>query len=114
MRDNATRIRIVEAADRLFYEHGYEATSFAHIADAVNISRGNFYYHYKSKDDILQAVIALRKVKTAQLLDRWAAETESPAERIRAFIGILVMNRAKIRLHGCPVGTLCGELAKLD
>jgi hypothetical protein len=37
-----------------------------------------------------------------------------PAERIGCFIRMLVMNGAKIRKHGCPVGTLCTELAKLD
>jgi len=46
-------------ADRLFYEQGFEHTSFANIADAVNISHGNVYHHFKSKDDILDAVIIL-------------------------------------------------------
>ncbi|TNF20020.1 MAG: TetR/AcrR family transcriptional regulator, partial [Pseudomonadales bacterium] len=55
-----TRERIVSEADRLFYERGYEHTSFADIADAVGISRGNFYYHFKSKDEILDAVIGDR------------------------------------------------------
>ena len=52
MSDKTTRDQIVEAADRLFYRQGYEHTSFADIADAVQISRGNFYYHFKSKDEI--------------------------------------------------------------
>ncbi|HEY7886322.1 MAG TPA: helix-turn-helix domain-containing protein, partial [Cellvibrionaceae bacterium] len=52
--------KIVAAADRLFYERGFDATSFADIAEAVQISRGNFYYHFKTKDDILDAVIARR------------------------------------------------------
>ncbi|MGD9385294.1 MAG: TetR/AcrR family transcriptional regulator, partial [Thioalkalispiraceae bacterium] len=43
----AIRQRIVAAADQLFYQHGYENTSFSDIADAVGISRGNFYYHFK-------------------------------------------------------------------
>lgn len=36
-------MQIITAADKLFYEQGFEHTSFAHIAKAVNISRGNFY-----------------------------------------------------------------------
>lgn len=44
----ATRQHIVEEADRLFYEHGFEATSLAHIAAAVQIARGNFYYHFRT------------------------------------------------------------------
>lgn len=109
-----TRRRIVEAADRLFYEHGFEATSFADIAKAVELSRGNFYYHFKTKDEILSAVIELRMANTQAMLDAWEDEMDTPAERIRRFIQILIMNRVKIMEHGCPVGTLCNELAKLD
>lgn len=114
MNDQSTRSQIVEVADRLFYERGYEHTSFAQIAADVGISRGNFYYHFKTKDEILDAVIAQRVIRTQALLDRWEAEGADPAERIRSFIGILNMNRSKIARFGCPVGTLCGELAKLD
>ena len=47
-----TRRQIVDVADRLFYEHGFEASSFADIARDVGLSRGNFYYHFKTKDEI--------------------------------------------------------------
>jgi AcrR family transcriptional regulator len=110
----STREQIVETADRLFYEQGFEATSFADIASAVNLSRGNFYYHFKTKDEILDAVIAARLANTRKMLDAWEAEGRAPADRIRCFIHILIANRAKIMRHGCPVGTLCHELAKLD
>ncbi|MCH8620493.1 TetR/AcrR family transcriptional regulator [Undibacterium sp. TS12] len=109
-----TRDHILEAADQLFYEHGFDNTSFADIADAVGISRGNFYYHFKSKDDILTAVIALRAEKIQTMLEQWDVEGGSPEERIRCFIRILITNRASIMMHGCPVGTLTSELAKLD
>ena len=109
----ATRENIVDAADTLFYEHGYEHTSFAHIADAVQISRGNFYHHFKSKDEILAAVIAARLERTQAMLARWERDGASPQARIGLFISILVRNQAKIMRHGCPVGTLCAELAKL-
>ncbi|TLY52861.1 MAG: TetR/AcrR family transcriptional regulator [Gammaproteobacteria bacterium] len=109
-----TRDCIVEAADKLFYQRGYEHTSFADIADAVKISRGNFYHHFKTKDEILEAVIALRIIHTRKMLEQWEAEGTTPAERIRCFIRILIANRAKIMLYGCPVGSLTTELAKLD
>lgn len=112
--NQTTRDQIVEAADRLFYRQGYEHTSFADIADAVRISRGNFYYHFKTKDEILGAVIDARLANTRQMLERWQIEGENPEDRIRSFIHILIANRADIKRYGCPVGTLCGELAKLD
>lgn len=113
MSDKTTRDLIVEAADRLFYRQGYEHTSFADIADAVRISRGNFYHHFKTKDEILDAVIGARLDGTRSMLERWTIEGEDPADRIRSFIHILVANQAEIMRHGCPVGTLCSELAKL-
>jgi AcrR family transcriptional regulator len=109
-----TRDQIVEAADRLFYSQGYEHTSFADIAGAVKISRGNFYYHFKTKDEILEAVISLRLASTRKMLELWESEGSDPAGRIRCFINILIANRTKIMAHGCPVGTLTAELAKLD
>ncbi len=114
MSENTTRDHIVKAADQLFYEQGYEHTSFSHIADAVRISRGNFYYHFKSKDEILDAVINERLASTRSALELWEAENSDPADRIRCFIQILINNRDKITLYGCPVGTLSTELAKLN
>ncbi len=114
MSDKTTRDRIIEAADQLFYQQGYEHTSFSDIADAVQISRGNFYYHFKTKDEILDAVINLRLANTQKMLEHWEIQGERPADRIRSFIHILLANRAKIKRYGCPVGTLCTELAKLN
>lgn len=113
MSDTITRDQIIEAADRLFYRHGFDHTSFSDIAEAVKISRGNFYYHFKSKDEILDAVIAVRLVNTQKMLDQWEAQGKTAAERIRSFIHMLIANRADIKMHGCPVGSLCTELAKL-
>jgi AcrR family transcriptional regulator len=114
MSDKTTRDHIVEAADRLFYRHGYEHTSFSDIADAVRISRGNFYYYFKTKDEILDAVINIRLANTRAMLERWEIGGNHPADRIRSFIHILIAHRRDIKRHGCPVGTLCSELAKLN
>lgn len=109
-----TRELIVEAADQLFYRQGFEHTSFADIAAAVQISRGNFYHHFKSKDDILDAVIELRLANTRHMLMQWEREAATPEECIRSYIHIVIANRAPIKRYGCPVGTLCTELAKLN
>jgi TetR/AcrR family transcriptional repressor of nem operon len=103
-----------EAADCFFYERGFEATSFAGIAAVVGLSRGNFYYHFKTKDEIRGAVIAHRLSKTRAMPDAWEVEGKTPTDRIRSFINTLIMNQSQIMAPGCPVGTLCNELAKLD
>ena len=110
--DNATRGRIIAAADQLIYRQGYGATSFADIADEVQISRGNFYYHFRTKDEILAAVIDQRLAATRQMLADWQAEGAGPAGRIARYIDILIANRALIKHYGCPVGRLSSELAR--
>jgi AcrR family transcriptional regulator len=114
MSEKVTRDHIVEAADQLFYRQGYEHTSFSDIADVVHISRGNFYYHFKTKDEILDAVINARLANTRKMLEQWEIEGDQPVDRIRSFINILIANRADIKRYGCPVGTLCSELVKLN
>lgn len=114
MSGKTTREHIVAAADQLFYQRGYDHTSFSDIADSVQISRGNFYYHFKSKDQILNAVITVRLADTRKMLEQWEMDGELPADRIRSFINILIVNRADIKRYGCPVGTLSSELAKLN
>jgi TetR/AcrR family transcriptional repressor of nem operon len=110
----STRERIVEAADAQFYQRGFEKTSFADIADRVKLSRGNFYYHFKTKDEILGAVIALRAQKTQAMLVSWTGSAPTPAARLRCFAEMLIQNSKDIQRYGCPVGTLCAELAKLE
>src|SRR5690242_1622680 len=105
MNDQSTRDHIIEAADSLFYRRGYAHTSFADIADVVRISRGNFYHHFKTKDEILDAVINVRLARTRSMLDRWEIDGKTPVDRIRSFIAILMANRADIKRFGCPVGT---------
>jgi len=114
MSNRMTHNQIVEAADTLFYQHGFEHTSFADIAKVVKISRGNLYHHFKAKDDILDAVIDIRLARTQEILDRWENEGKTPEDRIRSYIQILITNWDKIKHYGCPVGTLCTELAKLN
>lgn len=109
-----TRSQIIEAADDLFYRQGFDHTSFADVAEKVGISRGNFYYHFRTKDEILSAVIERRLSQAQARLRSWEAEANTPQERLKLFIRILTRNQDKIMQHGCPVGTLCNELAKLD
>ncbi len=114
MAHSETRDDIVAVADDLFYRQGYEHTSFADIAERLKISRGNFYHHFKTKDDILDAVIEKRLADRREMLGRWEMEGKTPEERIGSFIDMLTVNGEKIRQYGCPIGTLASELAKLN
>ena len=107
------RNKIVSTADDLFYRQGFNLTSFADISKAVGISRGNFYYHFKTKDDILAAVLDLRKARIKSVLNDWTKNLDNAHDRLEAFINMVGDLQDKIIQHGCPMGTTCSELNKL-
>jgi TetR/AcrR family transcriptional regulator, transcriptional repressor for nem operon len=109
---DANRRRIVDAADQLFYRQGYNRTSFSDIAQAAALSRGNFYYYFKSKDEILSAVIERRREGIVGMLAEWSRGAASPRERLRRFVQMLLNNRDDLLRYGCPIGSLTLELAK--
>ena len=51
-----TRDAIVQASVKLFAERGYDKTSVQAIIDAVGVSKGGFYHHFSSKEEIVQAI----------------------------------------------------------
>ncbi|MER3403756.1 MAG: hypothetical protein C4345_07260 [Chloroflexota bacterium] len=53
------RQRIIQAALRLFAEHGYEATSLRDIAEAVEMSPASLYHYFPSKESIMEALLEL-------------------------------------------------------
>ncbi len=111
---DVNRRRIVSAADDLFYRRGFEHTSFTDIADAASIPRGNFYYYFKTKDDILSAVIQQRSQDIKNMLAQWDEEFSSPHDRLKREVKMIVNSQEKIKEHGCPLGSLCLELSKLQ
>jgi TetR/AcrR family transcriptional repressor of nem operon len=58
-------------------------------------------------------VINARLATTRSMLEQWVIDGKGPEDRLRSFIHILVANQTEIMRYGCPVGTLCAELAKL-
>ncbi len=52
-----TRLAIEDAALELFVEQGYHATSMRQVADKAGLALGGIYNHFKSKEDIFEAVI---------------------------------------------------------
>jgi AcrR family transcriptional regulator len=106
------RQRIVEAADQLFYTRGYNQTSFRDISDVTGIPRGNFYYYFKTKDEILGAVVDARVKDFKEMLSACEKSSSDPRQRILCFTDMLSASEDNIVKTGCPVGTLSSELAK--
>ena len=108
----SNRQLIVDAADQLFYTRGYHQTSFRDISDATGIPRGNFYYYFKTKDDILNAVVESRLQVYGAVLKQCEEASDDPRQRLLCFSNMMSDFEDTIVLNGCPIGTLCSELAK--
>jgi len=107
-----TRAEIVERAKSLFYEHGYDGTSFTDIVNAVGVYRGNINYYFKTKDDILKAVIDRHLEEFGALLAEWTTRHPDPRDRLIDFIHMIAERQAALTRYGCPIGTLNTELGK--
>ncbi len=106
------RQRIIEAANGLFYRKGYNQTSFAEIAKTCDIPKGNFYHYFKSKDQILEAVIAWRQEGISRMLAEWDEAHSTPQQRLHRYVQILLNEADDILRYGCPMGSLNVELGK--
>lgn len=107
-----TRADIVDCARKLFYEHGYNGTSFTQIVDATGLFRGNIYHYFKTKDDILEAVVELYLEDYRALLKQWEQKHTDPRVRLHAFVGMIAGRKAELVEYGCPIGSLNTELGK--
>jgi len=79
-----TKQRIQDVARELFARQGYTGTSMADIAGRLSITPAALYYHYKSKADVLDALLAEPLAAYAELATR-AAEL-APADLLAAFV----------------------------
>ena len=80
------RADIVCAAGRLFHEKGYSATTIRDIAGAVDMQSGSPFYHFKSKHDMLRAVVleGMDTINTA--VARAAVSGKSPRATFEAML----------------------------
>jgi AcrR family transcriptional regulator len=97
--DQDTRVRIVETAERLFREIGYQKTTVADIAKALRMSPANVYRFFDSKKSINEAVAErlMREVESAiaEIADRNAPA----AERLREMIATMHRMNAALYTH---------------
>lgn len=88
-----TRTAILDAAARLFAEHGYERTSLDAIAGSIGISAPALYYHFGSKDQILFASLERTLIDLVSMAQDGVAQApDTPPERLRAFVRAHVLH----------------------
>jgi AcrR family transcriptional regulator len=89
-----TQGRVLDAAERLFAEHGFEGASIRAIVDAANVNLAAVHYHFKSKEALLEAVLLRRisvineaRLKSLDAAEAAAAPKPPSVEAVvRAFI----------------------------
>jgi TetR/AcrR family transcriptional regulator, transcriptional repressor for nem operon len=107
------RERLVRSATDLLYRHGVDTPTLTEIAHAAGVPPGNVYYYFKTRDELVQAVIDGRVEGIRRLLDSLGTRS-SPRARLKALARVWLDNRDDITANGCPIGTLCSELNKRD
>lgn len=80
-----TRGRIQAVALELFTEQGYEKTSLREIAERLGVTKAALYYHFRSKDDIVNSFV-LDRIERLDRLIAWAAEQPRDATGRRAIL----------------------------
>ena len=112
--ENTTRQRIVEAALYLFWKHGYAATGMAEILAHARAKPGSFYYFFKTKEELLLAVLRLYAATLHPIvMDPVFAQTDDPVERVFAVLGFYRRNLiATGCTYGCPIGRLALEIGE--
>lgn len=106
------RDRLVAAASGLVYKQGVQKTTLADIAEAADIPLGNVYYYFKTKDEIISAVIDSHTRDLQAEMASLERRHRTPKARLKALIGAIVDQSEFIVQYGCPHGTLCSELDK--
>jgi len=111
------RERLVAAARELVYLQGIAGTSLADIAQAADVPVGNVYYYFKSKNDIIGAVVHMYEDQLQSTFAELERRHRSPKARLKAFVSVLAEWAAASAAqygaqYGCPYGTLSTELAK--
>jgi len=105
-----TRERILDAAAASFRERGFAATRLSDIADRANLQTPSLYYHFASKEELIEVVLALGVTRTFEHVRARVGEVPAndPLGRLRAAIEAHVemvletgnYSAANLRLYG--------------
>jgi TetR/AcrR family transcriptional repressor of nem operon len=103
------RERLIASAIELFHQHGIEATTLAQIAEHADVPLGNVYYYFKTRDELLAAVIESRAAMVRDVL-AGLDQRRTPKARLKGLTEMWTGDAGDIAENGCPMGSLCYEL----
>jgi AcrR family transcriptional regulator len=91
----------VEAATGLLVDKGIDSVRVDVVAKDLGVTRGSFYWHFRDRDDLLQAVLTQwRDAATEQLIQRFERQSTDPRVLIRDLISLPFRGRAAARAAG--------------
>lgn len=80
--------QILETAERLFYQNGYENTSVQMILDEMNLSKGGFYHHFESKLSLLEAICVRKAEESYENVEQVVYDMDANAlTKLNALLG---------------------------
>jgi TetR/AcrR family transcriptional regulator, transcriptional repressor for nem operon len=109
--ERGKRERLVESARELVHEQGVRRTTLAEVAERADVPAGNVYYYFKTKDELVGAVVE-SYVREARDLLAGLERHRSPRARLKGLVRSWEEIGEAVARHGCPIGSLCAELGK--
>jgi len=116
----ATRKRILDAAQTLILERGYAGTTVDNVLGAVGITKGAFFYHFKSKDDLAKALLQRFADDDAKIYREMQSRAEKlsddPLQQMLIFIRLFedMFEGLKEPYPGCLFASYVYELQQFD
>lgn len=109
-----TRDRILTAANKLFYGEGIRAVSVDAIADKAGLTKRTLYYHFRSKDELIEAYLVSRDQPNLAAFERWFdAADGSVADKTSAIFFNVAKNARHPKWKGCGFLRTVAELANM-
>jgi TetR/AcrR family transcriptional repressor of nem operon len=109
---STTRHTILEKAFEIIYTKGYQTTSIDEIIATTKVTKGAFYYHFKTKDEMGLAIInEIVKPTMQNAFIKPLQDAENPIKEIYQMTKALLLNNPFLKLeYGCPAGNLVQEM----
>ncbi len=107
-----TRLTILQKAFELIYTNGYQTTSIDDIIATTQLTKGAFYYHFKTKDEMGLAIIneILKPSLTKSFIESLKNE-QNPLDAIYNLMDNLLMKNAFLKVeYGCPASNFTQEM----
>lgn len=105
-----TRRRVIAAADRLFYEHGFRAVGMATLRSSAGVSLKHLYVLFPSKEAIILAVLEHRHELWLGEVKHTVAQADSSEEKLLAVFDFLDTWIRSETFRGCVFINAFGEL----